>query len=69
MNELQAIIVEEADKLKGTLRYTTTWLMWEVMSAVEDWDLEDWGVDIVEVADMVLTYYETGKFGHKKVTV
>lgn len=46
-------------KQRGNL--SLTWLMMELMNELNDNELEDLNVDLIEVADLVITYVESGE--------
>lgn len=58
MKELREYIVDARTKLMsefvmGNRSNSKTWVMFEVMNVVRDEDLEKWGLDLVEVAEVI----------------
>ena len=56
MKELKEAIDTARRELSGGLinnSNSKTWVMYEVMNVVRDEDLEAWGLDLVEVAEII----------------
>lgn len=56
MKELKEAIDTARRELSGGLinnSNSKTWVMYEVMNVVRDEDLEKWGLDLVEVAEII----------------
>lgn len=60
LKELYERIDHYGHILKKQGKLTPTWLAWEVMGDLNDIDLEDWEIDITDVANVCLRYIEKG---------